>query len=95
MLFGSKQNIHITDLNVSIAGSSVVKVNYAKCLRVIIDTSLCWGPHVEYVNKTVSYNLGMLNRIGSYVPQSSIHSNFFVLVFRLLLHCMGWTVHIF
>ena len=76
MLIGSKQKICNTDLNVSIAGSSVVKVNYVKCLGVIIDESLSWGPHVEYVKKTVSSNLGMLNRIRNCVPQSSLHSLF-------------------
>ena len=45
MLIGSKQKVHNTDLNVSIAGVSV-------------DESLSWGPHVEYVKKTVSSKLG-------------------------------------
>ena len=63
MLIGSKQKVCNTDLNVSIAGSSVVQVNYVKCLGVIIDESLSWGPHVEYVKKTVSSNLGMLEKI--------------------------------
>ena len=76
MLIGSKQNVCNTDLNISIAGSSVVQVNYVKCLGVIIDERLSWGPHVEYVKKTVSSNLGMLNRIRNCVPQSSLHSLF-------------------
>ena len=58
MLIGSKQKVHNTDLNVSIAGVSVAKVNDVKCLGVIIDESLSWGPHVEYVKKTVSSKLG-------------------------------------
>ena len=82
MLIGSKQKVCNADLNVSIAGSSVVQVQvkYVKCLRVIIDESLSWGPHVEYVKKTVSSNLGMLNRIRNCVPQSSLHSLFVCLV---------------
>ena len=87
MLIGSKQKVHNTDLNVSIAGSSVVHVNYVKCLGVIIDDSLSWGPHVEYVKKTVSSNLGMLNRIRNYVPQSSLHSLFVCLVTPSLDYC--------
>ena len=87
MLIGSKQKVHNTDLNVSIAGSSVVKVNYVKCLGVIIDESLSWGPHVEYVKKTVSSKLGMLNRIRNYVPQSSLYSLFVCLVTPSLDYC--------
>ena len=87
MLIGSKQKVHNTDLNVSIAGVSVAKVNDVKCLGVIIDESLSWGPHVEYVKKTVSSKLGMLNRIRNYVPQSSLHSLFVCLVSPSLDYC--------
>ena len=87
MLIGSKQNVCNTDLNVSIAGSAVVKVNYVKCLGVIIDERLSWGPLVEYVKKTVSSNLGMLTRISNYVPQSSLHSLFVCLVTPSLVYC--------
>ena len=87
MLIGSKQKVCNTDLNVSTTGSLVVKVNYVKCLGVIIDESLSWGPHVEYVKKTVSCNLGMLNRICNCVPQSSLHSLFVCLVTPSLDYC--------
>ena len=87
MLIGSMQKVCNTDLNVSIAGSSVVQVNYVKCLGVIIDESLSWGPHVEYVKKTVSSNLGMLNRIRNCVPQRSLHSLFVCLVTPSLDYC--------
>ena len=87
MLIGSKQNVTNTDLNVSIAGSSVVKVNYVKSLGVITDESLSWGPHVEYVKKTVSSNLGMLNGICNCVPKSSLHSLFVCLVTPYLDYC--------
>ena len=91
MLIGSKQKVCNTDLNVSIAGSSVVKVNYVKCLGVIIDESLSWDPHVEYVKKTVSSNLGMLNRICNCVPQSSLHSLFVCLITPSLDYgCTVW-----
>ena len=87
MLIGSKQKVCNTDLNVSITGSSVVQVNYVKCLGVIIAESLSWGPHVEYVKKTVYSNLGMLNRIRNCVPQSSLHSLFVCLVTPSLDYC--------
>ena len=87
MLIGSKQTFHNTDLNVSIAGIFVVKVNYVKCLGVISDESLSWGSHVEYLKKTVSSKLGMLNRIRNYVPQSSLHSLFVCLVTPSLVYC--------
>ena len=60
---------------------------HVKCLGVIIDDSLSWGPHVEYVKKTVSSNLGMLNRIRNCVPQRSLHSLFVCLVTPSLDYC--------
>ena len=86
MLIGSKQKV-----NVSIAGSSVVKVNYVKCLGVIIYESLSWSIHVQYGKKTVSSSLGMLNRIRNCVPQSSPHYRFGCLVTSSLDYiCTVW-----
>ena len=62
-------------------------MNHVKCLGVIIDESLSWGPHVEYVKKTASSNLGMLNRIRNCVPQSSLHSLSVCLVTPSLDYC--------
>ena len=56
-------------------------------LNDFIDESLSWGPHVEYVKKTVSSNLGMLNRIRNYVHQRSLHSLFVCLVTPSLDYC--------
>ena len=86
MLIGSKQKV-----NVSIAGSSVVKVNYVKCLGVIIYENLSWGIHVQYGKKTVSSSMGMLNRIRNCVPQSSPHYRFVCLVTSSLDYfCTVW-----
>ena len=87
MLIGTKQKVHGVGLNVTIAGNSVVKVDHCKCLGVIIDESLSWGPHVEYVKKTVSCKMGMLKRIRDYVPQSSLKSLFVSLVMPSLDYC--------
>ena len=65
-------------------------MNYVKCLGVIIDGSLSWGPHVEYVKKTLSSNLGMLNTIRNCVPQSSDQFNF--LGITLDKH-LNWNAH--
>ena len=86
MLIGSRQKVHNTDLN-SIAGSSVVNLNYVKCIGVVIIILFKIGPHVEYVNKTVSSNMGMLNRLRNYVPQSNLHYRFVCLVTPSLDYC--------
>lgn len=78
MLIGSKQKFCNDDLNVNIAGSPVVKVNFCKCLRVIIDETLSWGPQGEYVKKPISSKLGMLNRNRDYIPEISLHSLFVI-----------------
>ena len=95
---GSRQKISNTDLNVYIADNLIVKAKCCKCLGVIIDETFSWGPHVEYVRKTVSSKLGMLTRIRDYVTQSSLHILFVSLVMPTLEYCctvyMGRKVHI-
>ena len=87
MLIGSRQKISNTDLNVYIADNLIVKAKCCKCLGVIIDETFSWGPHVEYVRKTVSSKLGTLTRIRDYVTQSSLHTLFVSLVMPTLEYC--------
>ena len=87
MLIGSRQRVSNTDLNVSIADSPIVKVNSCKCLGVIIDETLSWTAHVEYVKTKVASKLGMLNRIRDCVPQSCLKTLFLSLVMPSLDYC--------
>ena len=76
LLIGLRQKISNTDLNVYIADNLIVKAKCCKCLGVIIGETFRWGPHVEYVRKTVSSKLGMLTRIRDYVTHISLHTLF-------------------
>ena len=86
MLIRSRQKISNTDLNVYIADNLIVKAKCCKCLGVIIDETFSWGPHVEYVRKTVSSKLGMLTRIRDYVTKQPSHT-FCKLILPTLEYC--------
>ena len=87
MLIGSRHTISNTNLNVYIADNLIVEAKCCKCLGVIIDETFSWGPHVEYVRKTVSSKLGILTIIRDNVTQSSLHTLFVSLVMPTLEYC--------
>ncbi len=87
MLIGTRQKISNVNLNVCIAGSRIENVKSYKCLGVIIDEALSWGPHVEYVRKHVVSKIGILSRIRDCVPQHSLHTLFVSLVMPTLEYC--------
>ena len=87
MIIGTRQKISDAELNVYIADKLIIKEKCCKCLGVIIDDTLSWGPHVEYVRKAVSSKLGMLNRIRDCVTQNSLLTLFISLVMPTLEYC--------
>lgn len=87
MLIGTRQKICNAELNVYIADKPITKERCCKCLGIIIDDTLSWGPHIEYVRKTVSSKLGMLNRIRDCVTQKSLLTLFVSLVMPTLEYC--------
>ena len=56
-------------------------------MGVIIDETLSWTAHVEYVKTKVASKLGMLNRIRDCVPQSCLKTLFLSLVMPSLDYC--------
>ena len=65
----------------------LLKQSVANAWELLLTKTFSWGPHVEYVRKTVSSKLDMLTRIRDYVTQSSLHTLFVSLVMPTLEYC--------
>ena len=65
MLIGSKQrlsSIGDKQLNVNLHGQELECVHEYKCLGVVIDSSLDFKKHMEYISKTIKQKLGIIRR---------------------------------
>ena len=44
------------------------RVNKTKFLGVLIDENLTWKDHIDAISKTMSRNVGMINKLKLFVP---------------------------
>ena len=59
-------------------------IKYTKFLGVIIDESLTWKNHIDCVSKTVTRNIGVMNKLKYSVPKRILHSLYCSLVLPYL-----------
>ena len=76
MLIGSRQRIATLtqELDLSINGISLKRVNSSKCLGVEIDEFLTWDAHIASISRKVSSGIGVLKKIKPFVPTFNLIS---------------------
>ena len=77
MLVGSRQRVATLtqELDLSINGISLKRVDSSKCLGVEIDEFLTWDAHIASVSKKVSSVIGVINKIMPLVPTSNFYQS--------------------
>ena len=47
-------------------------VSHIKFLGITVDNKLSWKPHIDAIRKTISRNIGIIHRLKSHIPESSL-----------------------
>ena len=58
----------------------LARVNNTKFLGVIIDENLTWKNHIDGITKTISRNIGMMNKLKFFVPEPILRTLYCSLV---------------
>ena len=74
-----KNNIKVILDNVELS-----RVNKTKFLGVLIDENLTWKDHIDAISKTMSRNIGMINKLKHFVPKRILLSLYYTLVMPYL-----------
>eukprot|EP00111_Clytia_hemisphaerica_P003667 TCONS_00010498-protein len=69
-----------TNFNISISGQTLNHVNEAKYLGVIIDHKLSWREHLKRLHTRIKQNIGILHKVGWFLPRKNMISLFYALV---------------
>lgn len=70
MLVGTHQRIASAEnLVIDINNTHLERVNNFKYLGVLLDHTLSWKDHVEYIGNKISSRLGMLRRARKVLPK--------------------------
>ena len=63
------------------------RVQFTKCLRLLIDEELKWSKQIENVSKLTQKNISMIKRAKSFLPQKSLKLLYNSLVLPRLDYC--------
>ena len=76
MLIGSRQRMATLtqELDLSINGISLKRINSSKCLGVEIDEFLTWDAHIASISRKVSSGIGVIKKIKPFVPTFNLIS---------------------
>ena len=72
---------------VKINNIAICKVNSAKFLGVIIDDQLTWTPHIASVSNVISRNTGVLSKLRSFLPSTTLYTLYNTLILPYLNYC--------
>ena len=68
------------DLNVSLNNTTLERVRFTKFLGVLIDECLTWKQHIDCVSKTISRNIGVMNKLKYSIPGRILHTLYCTLI---------------
>ena len=57
------------DLVIEISNTRLERVNRFKCLGVLLDNTISWKDHIEYIGNKISFRLGVLHRARKVLPK--------------------------
>ena len=67
------------DLKVLLDNTVLERVKFTKFLGVLIDECLTWKNHIDCISKTISRNIGVMNKLKHYIPYRILHIPYIVL----------------
>ena len=68
------------ELNVMLDNTALERVKFTKFLDVLIDECLTWKNHINCISKTISRNIGVMNKLKHYIPYRILHTLYCTLI---------------
>ena len=88
MLVGTHQRtVEADELVIEISNTRLERVNKFKYLGVLLDNTLSWKDHVEYIGNKISSRLGILHRGRKVLPKPTLQMLYNTLVLPLFDYC--------
>ena len=84
MIMGTpKMTSMIDQTDIILENTKVDRVTKTKFMGVIIDENLTWKNHIDGITKTISRNIGMINKLKFFVPERILRTLYCTLLFRM------------
>ena len=94
MITDTSQRLNIIDQTpettryiISVDGCQIRRVKSVKYLGLIVDDTLTWDKHVDYISTKISKNIGTVKRVRTFLPQHSLLTLYRTLTEPYLRYC--------
>ena len=94
MIIGTSQRLNILDQTpettpyiISVDGCQIRRVKSVKYLGLIVDDTLTWDEHVDYISTKISKNIGIIKRVRTFLPQHSLLTLYRTLIEPYMRYC--------
>ena len=71
-----------------INNKSLERVTNAKFLGVMIDETLSWNVHIQYLCSKINYKIVLIHRLRQYLPQSALNTLYLTLIQPHFDYCL-------
>jgi len=85
MLFGGKHR-NTEQPIISLHNYKLPRIKSTKFLGVYIDEKMTWTTHINEISKTISKNLGILNKAKSYFSTTTLQTLYYTLIYPHLTY---------
>jgi hypothetical protein len=84
MILGTPHMTSVKQTEIILNNTTLDRVKCTKFLGVLIDECLTWKNHIDCTCKTISRNIGVMNKLKYYVPDRILHTLYCTLVLPYL-----------
>ena len=77
-------NIEERDLEVTLNNTLLQRVKSTKFLGVLIDDCLTWKAHIDCISKTLSRNIGVMNKLKHFLPERILRTLYCTMIMPYL-----------
>ena len=86
------QDVSLATLSIKIVTENIQRVSHAKFLGIIIDETLNWGSHIDYVAKKIASGSYAINTVKKYLSVRNLKSLYYSFVHSYILYgAMIWS----
>ena len=76
----STEDQSVNNVDIILDKTKLKRVDKTKFLGVTIDENLSWKNHIDGITKTISRNIGMINKLKFIIPECILHTLYCTLV---------------
>ena len=94
MIIGTSQRLNILDQTpettpyiISVDGCQIRRVKSVRYLGLIVDDTLTWHEHVDYISTKINKNIGIIKRVRTILPWHSLLTLYRTLIEPYLRYC--------